>query len=115
MKYNSDFRYDLKVGQLGEQKLNDILCNKKIEVKKDLQYKDTKNIYVEYLSRNKKSGLSTTEADWYAFILDTNKIFLIDTKELKKICRKKLNTKYDINGGDSNTSKGICLPLKELI
>ena len=39
----------------------------------------------------------------------------METLELKIKCRKYLNTKRDIKGGDSNTSKGILLPIKELI
>ena len=35
MDYNSDFKFDLKLGQLGEKHLADILKDKKIEVKTD--------------------------------------------------------------------------------
>ena len=41
MEYNSDFKYDLDLGQLGEKLVYDILTNKKVEVKTDYQAKDT--------------------------------------------------------------------------
>ena len=115
MKYNNDFKYDLEVGQVGEKYLGNILQSKKIEVKTDLQAHKTGNIFIEYYSRGRPSGISTSEADFYAFILSNEKIVLIKTTELKTICRRYINTKRDINGGDSNTSKGILLPIKELL
>ena len=38
MNFNSDFKYDLELGQLGEKYLNEILSNKKIEVKTAVSY-----------------------------------------------------------------------------
>lgn len=114
MKYNNDFRHDLEVGQLGEKLLADILENKTIEVKKDLKAFSTGNVFVEYESRGKKSGLSTSEADWWAFIYSDTQISLIETKCLKELCRQYIGTKRDVLGGDMNTSKGILLPINEL-
>ena len=113
MDYNSDFRYDLKVGQVKEKELAEILENKTVEVKYDLQALDTKNVYVEYSSRNKPSGISTTKSDYYCFCFGDT-FHLIETSILKERCRKYLNTKRDSLGGDNNTSKGILLPIHEL-
>jgi hypothetical protein len=115
MDYNSDFRYDLKLGQIGEKYLGKILDNEKIEVKTDYQASDTGNLFIEYFSRGKESGIITTRATWYAFILSNDKIILISTKKLKQKCRPYLNTKRDVKGGDNNTSQGILLPIKDLI
>ena len=51
MKYNNDFKYDLKVGQTKEEELGNIFNDKKIEVKYDLKAFKTGNVYVEYESR----------------------------------------------------------------
>tara|TARA_R110000803_G_scaffold106557_4_gene174645 strand:+ start:581 stop:931 length:351 start_codon:yes stop_codon:yes gene_type:complete len=115
MEYNNDFKYDLKVGQVAEKLLAEILENKKIEVKKDLKAIKTGNIFVEYFSWGKASGISTSEADFYCFFITDGRMFLIETKELKQLCRVYLGTNRDKLGGDSNTSKGILLPLKDLI
>ena len=114
MEFSSDFRYDLKVGQVSEEKLASILTGKKIEVKTDLQAHKTGNVYIEYFSRGKLSGISTSESDYYCFVLGSVMI-LIDSNELKQKCRKHLNTSRDKKGGDNNTSKGILLPIVELI
>ncbi len=113
MKYNNDFKYDLKVGQIKEEELGKILSDRRIEVKYDLQALDTGNVYVEYESRGKRSGISTSEAEFYCFAFGET-FHLIETKLLKSRCRKYINTKRDKRGGDSNTSKGILLPIKEL-
>ena len=114
MDYNNDFKYDLKVGQAKEKELGDIFNNKRIEVKYDLQALNTGNVYVEYESRGKKSGISTSEAEFYCFAFGDT-FHLIETKLLKSRCRKYIKTNRDKRGGDSNTSKGILLPIKELL
>ncbi len=113
MDYNNDFKYDLKVGQVKEEELGKILNNSTIEVKFDLKALETGNVYVEYWSRGRKSGISKTEAEYYCFAFG-NTFHLIPTEELRDKCRKYIGTKRDKKGGDSNTSKGILLPIKEL-
>ena len=87
MKYNNDFRHDLEVGQLGEKLLADILENRTIEVKKDLKAMQTGNVFIEYSSRGKRSGLSTSQADWWALIVSEEVIKLVKTDYLKELCR----------------------------
>ena len=115
MEHNNDFRYDLKLGQIGEKYLAEILTNKKIEVKTDFKAMKTGNVFIEYRSRGKPSGISTSESDFYAFILSNELIILIEKEKLKSLCRVYLNSNRDVKGGDSNTSKGILLPVKEII
>ena len=114
MKFNSNFKYDLQIGNIKEKELYDILTNKKIEVKFDLQAKDTGNIFVEYKLRGKDSGITKTESDYYCFAFGDN-LHLIPTKNLKQICRKYYKTQRDVLGGDNNTSKGILLPIQDLL
>ena len=111
MEYNSDFKYDLKVGQIKEKELAHILQNEKIEVKTDLQAHKTGNIFIEYHSRGKPSGLATSEAKYYCIAIQEI-LIILPAKKLKKLCRKYLNTNRDKKGGDSNSSKGILLPVK---
>lgn len=113
MQYNNDFRHDLKVGMMKEKELGLIFAGKTIEVKYDIQAPKTGNVFVEYFSRGKPSGISTSEAHYYCFCLGET-FHLIKLEQLKKVCRKYINTNRDILGGDSNTSKGVLLPIKEL-
>ena len=113
MEYNNDFKFDLQIGQLKEKELGHILDSKKIEVKHDLQALQTNNVYVEYYSRGKPSGISITKSDYYCFCFGKT-FHLIDTQTLKDRCRKHLGTEREKSGGDRNTSKGILLPIIEL-
>ena len=115
MNYNSDFRYDLDLGQLGEKLVFDVLTNKKVEVKTDYKATQTGNVFIEYFSRGKDSGITISKADFYCFVTSNENITFIEIKKLKKLCRKYLNTNRDVKGGDNNTSQGILLPLKEII
>lgn len=114
MEYNNDFKYDLKVGQVYEKQFNDLLGSK-IEIKRDFRCLETGNIYVEYESRGKRSGISTSEAEYWCYWLSDFHCMFIKTEKLKDLCRKYLNTNRDKAGGDSNTSKGILLPLIEFL
>lgn len=113
MEYCSDFRYDLKVGNVKEEELAEIFSNKKIEVKHDRLSLSTGNIFVEYESRGKKSGISKSEAEYYCWAFGDT-FHIIKTKDLKERCRKYIGTDRDIVGGDNNSSKGILLPITEL-
>jgi hypothetical protein len=85
----SDFDLDLSVGHKGEALVNELLTGgKTIEVKTDLKWKNTGNLYIETVcwSHNNEewypSGLTTTKADYWAFVLE-DAVFIIPTKDLK--------------------------------
>ena len=115
MKFCSNFEYDLKLGQIKEKELGDIFSNKTIEVKTDLKASETGSVFVEYQSRNKPSGISISKSDYYCFVISKGNFIIIETSLLKKKCRKFLKTNLDVRGGDNNTSKGILLPVLQLL
>ena len=114
MQLNSDFRFDLAIGQTYETQLAELL-GKKIEVKRDFKALETGNIFVEYESRGKRSGIATSEAEWWCYWLSEKHFVMVEKDELKELCRKYLNTNRDVKGGDSNTSKGILLPMIDFL
>lgn len=114
MKYCSNFRHDLEVGQLAEKEIGELLSSKKIEIKKDMLAKKTGNVFVEYMSRGKTSGIDRSEADYYCFVVE-NLIIFIPLADLQEIVKPFRGTKRDVRGGDNNTSRGILLPLTTLI
>lgn len=70
------------------------------EVKVDRKAKNSGNIAIEYECNGKPSGISTTEADFWAyFIYGTNEYFLIPTEDIRNAI---LNKKYwrTAKGGD---------------
>jgi len=114
MEYNSDFRYDLKVGQVAEQALAKIFEGKKVEVKRDRKASLTGNIFVEYESRGKPSGISTTEADYWCFMVEETFI-LLTTPRLKEIVASLKGSDRERQGGDNNTSSGVLIRISDII
>ena len=119
MEYCNDFKYDLKVGQIGEQLLNDIFTLKTIEVKRDSWIYKSGNIAIEYESRNKPSGIAKSEADYWAIIFSGDYkdeiILIIKANRLKEICRKYYKKGNIKSMGDNNTSKAILIPITEIL
>lgn len=120
MNYNSDFKYDLLTGILdGESWFHSLLENKKIEVKTDTDISTrTGNVYVEYECRGKRSGIATTEADFWVFKLADERAIVIGTQQLKDRLKELVSSgkaKSGIKGGDSNLSRGILVKIKDLI
>ena len=118
MDYNSDFQYDLKFGQEGETEIAKLLNDSEVEVKRDRQTQQTGNVYIEYESRGKPSGISTTKADKWAYILQDGCTLIVDTELLKKALRYLIKSKLcvkDMPGGDNNTSLGVLVSVERLI
>jgi len=114
MEYNSNFKYDLKVGQMAEQALGEIFENRKIEVKRDLKAKTTGNVFVEFESRGKASGIAKTEADFWCFALE-DRFVILSCEALKAIVEPLKGTSMERRGGDNNTSVGVLVKIKDLI
>ena len=119
----NDFKYDLKIGQLAEKTVGKLLMldDSTIEVKLDLLAQKTGNIAIEYRSRGKKSGISTTKAKYWVFVISIEDkeygefpIVVITTEYLKEIARKYYKLGRTIRGGDNNTSEMVLVPIKDI-
>ena len=118
MKYSSSFTHDLAFGEKAEDWANDIFKGgKKIEVKYDRIAHRTGNVFIEYESRNKPSGIATTDADYWIYKLENTECAIIfPVPYLKNKLREYFNQQqYLIIGGDQNTSKGFLVPIQKLI
>lgn len=86
----SDFDIDFRAGQAGEQSVATMLSIDTVEVKTDLQWHKTGNLYIEteYFSREEQrwvhSGISTTKATHWAFELG-GVALVVPTKDLRDI------------------------------
>tara|TARA_R110000751_G_scaffold26104_4_gene70312 strand:+ start:257 stop:685 length:429 start_codon:yes stop_codon:yes gene_type:complete len=112
------FDIDLAYGEVREDKIADMLTNKKIEVKseKDLWQK-TGNICIEYKSWGKPSGIDATESDYWFHNLcigdDEYCTLVFKTETLRKIV-KRLDTFKTVSGGDNKASQMYLLNLQKL-
>jgi hypothetical protein len=80
-----------------------------IEVKQDFLFQKTGNVAIEYVSRNRDSGVTTSEADIWCYVLG-EEVYFCPTKRLRAILE---NTEFrKVSGGDNNTSRMYLVPVK---
>lgn len=116
MKYSSSFTYDVHIGEQAESWAKELFSNVKVEVKTDSIAHNTGNAFVEVYSRGKPSGISTTEADiWVYKIESSGSAIVVSTKRLKELVRMYYRLNGFKEGGDSNTSLGVLVPLISMI
>lgn len=115
MKYSSSYSYDLTIGEKAEEWVIDLFNGvKKIEVKTDFLSHRTGNIYVEVYSRGRKSGITTTDADYWIYkIAKIDSAAIIPVIRLRELVKKYHNGKF-VKGGDDDTSLGVLIPLAEI-
>lgn len=118
MKYSSSFNHDLEFGEKAEDWANDIFnSGKKIEIKYDRKAQYTGNIFIEYESRGKKSGILTTDADYWIYKIEGSECAIILPvpfllSKLRDFYKKKM---FLVNGGDNDSSKGFLIPITRII
>ena len=91
---------------------------KTYEIKTDVKVAplfDTGNIFIEYESRNKPSGIATSKADWFVtYFLFLNELWFIKTESLRKLI---LENEYPIfkDAGDlGSATNGYLLKRKDV-
>jgi hypothetical protein len=120
-EYTSKFDIDLKFGESFEYSLGQILNMGKIEIKTERDiWVDTGNVAIELMNQGNASGLSVTEAEWWAQILsfkgDIKSIILLPVEELKKKVKHSVQHGQGriVMGGDDNASEIALIPIKEI-
>ena len=112
------FDLDLAYGKVREQRVADMLTDKKVEVKSERDmWIRTGNIAIEYESYGKPSGIAATEADyWFHNLCIGNETFatlVFDVPSLKRIIDN-LDYKKTVSGGDHNASRMYLLNIQKL-
>ena len=111
-QFNKDFKYGKKHEKLVMKSREDY------ELKTDRLACKTGNVFVEFESRKKESGIKTSKADiWIFKIVDKSDKHLFSIEiPLDRLRNKVYNSTYRIvRGGDNLTSKGYLVPLQDLI
>jgi hypothetical protein len=123
--WNPKFDADLQFGQQGERWLMWLGTDQaKVEVKTERDtWMNTKNAVFEFRCRDKPSGITTTQSDYWLHIFSERgqavMAFLFRVEELKQFLRAvyKDPAKYGARvckGGDDNRSEVILVPVQEL-
>ena len=109
------FTKDLSYGKKHEKLVMKSLEN--FELKTDRMAHKTGNVYVEFKSRGKDSGITTSKSDTWIFKIpngrDTHLFSIhIPLTRLRKLVSKDYKV---VPGGDKLTSRGYLVPLTDLI
>lgn len=118
MKYSNSFTHDLALGEEAEDWVKKLLTNGfKIEVKNDQIIHKTGNLFIEYESRGKSSGIATTTADYWIYRMNKlDSSLTLPVSLLRDVCRLYFKKQIHLKkGGDNNTSKGFVVPLIKLL
>jgi len=127
MDYTSDFDLDLAIGHLAEDELCGLIVDTKgrvtIEVKADVLAGRTGNVFIEYESRGKPSGLKATKAAWFALSFwdkeqaQSQFILLVSADRLRSLLRRLVREGRAVlkKGGDENSSSGVVVKLTTLV
>ena len=112
------FDLDLEYGQIREDRIADMLTNKKIEVKSERgMWMKTGNICIEYESYGNPSGIcSTVSVYWFHNLCIYDVIFctfIFDVPKLKQLIDK-LDFKKSVCGGDNKASKMWLVNIQKL-
>jgi len=112
------FDLDLAYGKVREQRVADMLQDKKIEVKSERDmWVRTGNIAIEYQSYGKPSGIAATESDYWFHNLcigdETFATLVFDVPSLKRIINN-LDEKRTVSGGDNGAARMYLLSLQKL-
>ena len=116
---NNDRRFDidLQYGQIHERQVADMLQNSRIEVKTERGlWTKTGNIVIEFESRNKPSGIQTTEAEYWFHNLEKDGQVLCTLVFPTEVLRRYIRTHMPsvVRGGDNYTSLLYKINLKDL-
>jgi hypothetical protein len=108
------FAVDLLIGQAAEGTLAEVLkagvdTPVTIEVKSDKGAWKTGNVFVEYEYRGKPSGISTSEADYWAFECDGT-YFIVRRHRLVALVTAAKKEGRCVYGGDHDWSRGALVP-----
>lgn len=110
-----DIGIDLSIGEEGERRLVRAFGN--CEVKRVFEASRWGQVYVEHTNYGKPSGIRTTEADFWFFVLDGEQydgevVIGIRTDRLRRLIR---NIPNSIPCGTDKASVGKRLQIQELI
>lgn len=106
---NKDYKYDLKVRfkdkEVTYEVKTDVFCR---------PLRDTGNMFIEYNSRGKHSGITVTEADWFVtYYKNLKKMWFIKTSDLKKIISENQFPFTNYSGDEGSNTCGYLIPRNE--
>lgn len=101
IQFNDDGRYDLRYRKAGKRFT--------LEIKEDLMATTTGNVAIELFSRGKHSGICSSIADSWCYVIGESLYFISRAELLRNLIE---NGYRQVRGGDNDSSSLILIPLK---
>ena len=106
---NNDNKYDIKMSVNGVETT--------YEIKTDVTCAplfDTGNLFVEYSSRGKLSGIAVTKADWFVtYFLYLNELWFIKSDKLKELINNNYFPVFKDAGDPNSSTHGYLIKRKD--
>lgn len=111
----ADHRFDLNLaeGKVSEAQVLSLLTGEEtVEVKRDFKVSKTGNVALEFAHTGTPTGITTTEADWYAIALDGEEyngevVVFIKTDRLRRLVFNAPGRIIDGGDGHKSTFKAL--------
>lgn len=103
---NDDKRWDISYLTLDDRFVT-------AEVKHDQMWEKTGNIAIEYRSRGKASGISTSKADEWYYVL--NRAYVCSTGDLRAYLIQHWDRYRRVKGGDNQSSDLVLLKIDDFL
>ena len=108
---NKDYKYDILMEKDGKEMTyevkTDVFCTKYFNT-------DTGNMFIEFHSRGKDSGITVTEAEWFVMYYKYLKeIWYIKTENLKQLIADNDFFISEYSGDQGSNTKGYLLPRRD--
>lgn len=115
----SGWDLDYATGLVGERLVDELLTgNKKVEVKRDMRWAETGNVYIEIqcwyngTQEWKDSGLVVSQAHYWAFVLNETILIIPYEKLVQAVAKYGVRTGCNI---EPNPSRGYLVKVVDLI
>jgi len=112
------FDVDLRHGEAREAAFVSAISRAFVECKSDAKARSTGNVFVEIRQgasdkgRGRPSGLSISEASWYAIEYEDDCWLVVRTSLLKSLTRRAKAERGTVMGGDFNRFEGVLVPVE---
>jgi hypothetical protein len=117
--YEPNFDIDYEVGRQGELFVTDLLGamgSERIEVKTDAMAAKTGNVYIEVECRGRPSGIQTTAAEFWAFVLPGDLVVITRTVTVRELAtRAVLGGRIGRCDRGSHPTRGALIPQRWLV
>ncbi len=117
--YEPSFDIDYEVGRQGELFVSRVIDSltggsASIEVKTDERVAQTGRVYIEYAcqrrGRYEWSGIATTRADLWAFVLPANVLIVAPVESVRALVRRRWQNRAECSRG-SHPTRGVVVPV----